>query len=55
MRFGLVQTKVGLVSVLSKYQLNVSKKTAVPLVLDTKASILTNVGGMWLQIKKRVK
>jgi len=55
MRFGLMQTKVGLVSILSKYQLNVSKKTAVPLVLDTKPVIMTTVGGMWLQIKKRVK
>jgi cytochrome P450 family 6 len=55
MRFGLMQTKVGLVSILSKYQLNVSKKTAVPLVLDTKVVIMTTVGGMWLQIKKRVK
>jgi cytochrome P450 family 6 len=55
MRFGLMQTKVGLVSILSKYQLNVSKKTPVPLVLDPKTGILTPVGGMWLQIKKRVK
>jgi len=55
MRFGLMQTKVGLVSILSKYQLNVSKKTAIPLVLDAKNVITTPVGGMWLQIKKRVK
>jgi hypothetical protein len=55
MRFGLMQTKVGLVSVLSKYQLNVSKKTAVPLVLDAKTIIMTPLGGMWLQIKKRMK
>jgi cytochrome P450 family 6 len=55
MRFGLMQTKVGLISILSKYQLNVSKKTAVPLVFDTKTVIMTTVGGMWLQIKKRVK
>jgi hypothetical protein len=50
-----MQTKVGLVSILSKYQLNVSKKTAIPLVLDTKNVIMTPAGGMWLQIKKRVK
>ena len=55
MRFGLMQTKVGLVSVISKYQLSVSNKTAVPLVLDTKTIVMTPVGGMWLQIKKRVK
>jgi cytochrome P450 family 6 len=55
MRFGLMQTKVGLVSLLSKYQFCVSKKTAVPLVFDTKNVIMTPEGGMWLQIKKRVK
>ena len=33
MRFGLMQTKVGMVSLLSKYQINVSKNTPIPLVL----------------------
>jgi cytochrome P450 family 6 len=55
MRFGLMQTKVGLVSLLSKYQFSASKKTPVPLVFDKKSFILAPVGGMWLQIKKRVK
>jgi cytochrome P450 family 6 len=55
MRFGLMQTKVGLVSILSKYQLNVSKKTTIPLVFDAKNLVITPEGGMWLQIKKRVK
>jgi hypothetical protein len=55
MRFGLMQTKVGIVSILSKYHLSVSKKTAVPLVFDAKNIIMTPAGGMWLQIKKRVK
>jgi cytochrome P450 family 6 len=55
MRFGLVQTKVGLVSLLSKYQFSVSTKTPVPLVLDTRSLILSPLGGMWLQIKKNAK
>jgi len=55
MRFGLMQTKVGLIDLLSRYQFCVSKKTKVPLVFDTKIFILTPVGGMWLQVKKRVK
>jgi cytochrome P450 family 6 len=55
MRFGLMQTKVGLVSLLSKYQFNVSKKTPIPLVFDSKSFTLSPVGGMWLQIKKCVK
>jgi len=55
MRFGLMQTKVGLINLLSKYQFCVNKKTAVPLVFDPKNIVMTPVGGMWLQIKKRVK
>jgi cytochrome P450 family 6 len=54
MRFGLMQTKVGLINLLSKYQFCVSKKTAVPLVFDTTV-IMSPAGGMWLQIKNRVK
>jgi len=37
MRFGLMQTKVGLVFLLSKYQISVSMKTPVPLVFDPKS------------------
>jgi cytochrome P450 family 6 len=55
MRFGLMQTKVGLVSLLSKYQFSLSEKTPVPLVMDTKTLILSPVGGMWLQIKQRAE
>lgn len=55
MRFGLMQTKVGLVSLLSKYQFSVSQKTPIPLVFDAKAFILTPTGGMWLKIKNRSK
>jgi hypothetical protein len=50
-----MQTKVGLISLLSKYQFCVSKKTPVPLVFDTTSVILSPVGGMWLQIKKSTK
>jgi cytochrome P450 family 6 len=55
MRFGLMQTKVGLISLLSKYQFNVSRKTPIPLVYDPKVFILAARDGMWLQIKKRAK
>ncbi|XP_069672224.1 probable cytochrome P450 6a14 isoform X2 [Periplaneta americana] len=55
MRFGLMQTKVGLISLLSRYQFSVSKATPMPLVMEPKSIILSPVGGMHLQIKKRVK
>jgi hypothetical protein len=54
-RFGLMQTKVGIVSLISKYQFDVSKKTPIPLVLDPKSFIMAAYGGMWLQIRKRKK
>jgi hypothetical protein len=50
-----MQTKVGLISLLSKYQFRISKKTADPLVLDTINFVMTPLGGIWLHIKKRVK
>jgi len=53
MRFGLMQIKVGLVSLLSKYQLSVSKKTPIPIVFDPSTFFLSPVGGVWLQITKR--
>jgi cytochrome P450 family 6 len=53
MRFGLMQAKVGLASLLSKYQISVSEKTPIPLVRDTKSFILAPRGGMWLKIKSR--
>jgi len=55
MRFGLMQTKVGLVSLLSKYQFSVSKKTPIPILFDPKSNILSPKGGMWLQIRKRIE
>jgi hypothetical protein len=50
-----MQTKVGLISLLSKYQINVSKKTTIPIVFDPRTNILFPKGGMWLQIRKRVE
>jgi cytochrome P450 family 6 len=53
MRLGLLQTKVGLVSSLSKYEFHVCEETAVPLVFDPKSVILCPVGGIKLQIRNR--
>jgi hypothetical protein len=50
-----MQAKVGLVSLLSKYEFSVSKQTEVPLAFNTKTVVIAPEVGMWLQIKKRVK
>ncbi|PSN38873.1 putative cytochrome P450 6a14 [Blattella germanica] len=52
-RFGLMQTKVGLVSLLSKFKFDVSKKTSLPMKIDRKSFLVMKPdGGMWLQITK---
>jgi hypothetical protein len=53
MRFGLMQTKVGIVSILSKYEVRVSKKTPIPLEFDPRSFVLAPLGGMWLDIVNR--
>ena len=53
MRFALLQTKVGLISLLSSYEVRVSEKTPIPLVLDSRSVILAVLGGMCLTVVKR--
>jgi Cytochrome P450. len=53
MRFGLLQTKVGLVNLLSRYEFNVCSKTTIPMVKDPKQFITTSKEGIWLQIRHR--
>jgi cytochrome P450 family 6 len=53
MRFGLMQTKVGLVSVLSNYEVSACEKTSIPLKKDPKQFVNTPADGIWLQIRNR--
>ncbi|KAJ9577522.1 hypothetical protein L9F63_005895, partial [Diploptera punctata] len=53
MRFGLMQTKVGLITILSNYEVQVSEKTPIPLKYDPQALVLAPLGGMWLKIVNR--
>ncbi|CAG2064903.1 unnamed protein product [Timema podura] len=50
MRFGLVQAKVGLVGLLSRYKFSVCEKTDIPLVYDPVSLILTAKNGFHLTI-----
>jgi len=53
MRFGLMQTKVGLISVLANYEVSACEKTSIPLKKDPKMFINTPAAGIWLQITSR--
>ena len=53
MRFGLMQAKVGLISFLANYEVRVSEKTPIPVVLDDRSLVLSAKGGMWLTIVNR--
>lgn len=48
-----MQTKVGIVSFLSKYEVRVSQKTPIPLEFDHRSLVLAPLGGMWLDVVKR--
>ncbi|XP_071629153.1 probable cytochrome P450 6a14 [Temnothorax longispinosus] len=52
-QFGYVQTKVGLVSLLSKYKFNLHPQTSVPPVFDERNLILSAKGGIRLIIEPR--
>jgi cytochrome P450 family 6 len=52
MRFGLMQTKVGLTSLLKKYKFTVNKKTIEPLKMKVNSVILAADGEIWLDAQK---
>jgi cytochrome P450 family 6 len=53
MRFGLMQIKMGIISIISNYEVRVSQKTPVPLVFDDRGLVLSVAGGIWLQLVNR--
>lgn len=54
MRFGLLETKLGLAILLSNYEFEVCEKTPIPIKLDPKIDFLVPIGGIHLRIKKRM-
>lgn len=51
-RFGLLQTKIGLITLLKDYQVSINRKTTVPIKFDTTSIILTAEGRIWLDVTK---
>ncbi|KAL6421554.1 hypothetical protein ACFW04_014294 [Cataglyphis niger] len=52
-RFGYMQTKIGLVSLLSKYKFKLHPRTPIPLTFDEAPIVLTAKGGVHLIIEPR--
>ncbi|KAG5667309.1 hypothetical protein PVAND_015295 [Polypedilum vanderplanki] len=52
MRFGQMQTKVGLVKLLLKYKILPCEKTIYPMKFVPNATFQCPVGGMWLKLEK---
>lgn len=55
MRFGILQTKVGLINVLRNFDVSVDKKTKTPLKVDVNSLFPKADGGIWLNMEKIVQ
>nr|CAD7580213.1 unnamed protein product [Timema californicum] len=52
-RFGLMQVKVGLATLVRHYRFTACDRTAVPLVLDPRSYVTAAKGGIWLRVTLR--
>lgn len=52
MRFGLMQSKVGLTSLLRNFRLTLNEKTQEPLKMKTNSLVLAAKGEIWLNVHK---
>lgn len=55
LRFGKLQTKVGLISLLRNHEFFLSERTPMPLELDSESFTLSAKGNLWLKYKKITK
>lgn len=51
-RFGMMQARVGLVTLLLNYEFSPSEKTPIPMVFDETSVVLSPKDGLWLNLKK---
>ena len=52
MRLGLIQTKLGVMQLLRKYEVTPCKQTPIPMQLDPKGLTTTSLGGLYLNVRK---
>uniref|UniRef100_A0A6M2DYQ8 Putative cytochrome n=1 Tax=Xenopsylla cheopis TaxID=163159 RepID=A0A6M2DYQ8_XENCH len=51
MRFGMMQTRLGLITLIKDYEIKPCAKTEVPLKMDPKSFLTTTLGGIWLHFE----
>nr|ARO50430.1 cytochrome P450 [Chironomus tentans] len=51
-RFGTMESKVGLIKLLSVFRILPSEKTSIPIQFSPTASLQTPLGGMWLKLQR---
>jgi len=54
-RFALMESKVALIELLSRFNLRVVSKTPIPIQITKKGFNMTVDGGFWLGLEQRVK
>ena len=54
-RFALMESKVALVELLSRFNLRVVSKTPIPIKINKKELSLSLDGGCWVGLERRVK
>ena len=54
-RFALMESKVALVHLLSRFNLRVVSRTPIPIEISKKGFSMTVDGGFWLGLEQRVK
>lgn len=52
LRFGLMQTKIALIKLLTSFKLSLSSRTTIPMKFDPKSLILAPHDDMWLNVEK---
>lgn len=51
-RFGLMQTKIGLITIIRNFRVSLNEKTKTPIKYDPKSFLNTVDGGVWLNVVK---
>ena len=51
-RFGMMQARIGLISVLSNFKIEIASRTDVPMIMSKKDIIITPLNGVWLKVQK---